>query len=402
MTDRRGSGRRGTWLVRCALLLAVLAAPASVPAETLRWTRTFHYPNPGGSGGHGVAVLPGGDVAVVGESYVSVEGFNLAVLRYTPSGEREWTRMFNSGGESDELGEGVAVGSDGSIYAIGHIIGPVAGRRTSLLKKYTPDGGHGWTRIIADGADGFMPALGVCAGADGSVYVVGTVRVPRQNFDLFLQRYSEAGDLVWTRTYNAYANSRESGVGVAVGPDGSVYVVGYRQYPGVPPDLMLQKYASDGTRLWTRVYDRTTEARDFGYAVSVGHDGSVYVAGMTSAPGQWYNLLVQKYSAAGRRIWSRSYNGPDNGIEAGYGVAVGPDGSVFVAGETFVAGEYSNLLLQKYSAGGAHLWTKMYNGIGNGHDLGFAVAASRDGAVYVTGRTADRIGEEILLLQKYK
>ena len=44
----------------------------------------------------------------------------------------------------------------------------------------------------------------------------------------------------------------------------------------------------------------------------------------------------------------KTYNGVANSTDAGLGVAVAADGSVYVTGMTEVTGQYGNLLLRKY------------------------------------------------------
>ena len=82
--------------------------------------------------------------------------------------------------------------------------------------------------------------------ADGSVYVSGTTFVipplvwPFR--DLLLQKYSPAGALLWTKTYNGAGNHSDEGEGVAVSADGGVYVIGTTQVPKQSNNLLLLKY----------------------------------------------------------------------------------------------------------------------------------------------------------------
>ena len=90
----------------------------------------------------------------------------------------------------------------------------------------------------------------------------------------------------------------------------------------------------------------------------------------------------------------RSANGSDSGLE----VAAAADGSVYVTGFTSVEGQFSNLLLKKYTATGALRWTQTYNGAANSSDVGVSVAAAADGSVYVTGCTyVEGQGNNLLL-----
>ena len=196
-----------------------------------------------------------------------------------------------------------------------------------------------------------------------------------------------AETLLWTRTYVRQTPGDAEGLGVAVGPDGSVSVTGRAYVEGQGFDLVLRKYSASGGLLWARRLDGPAHGHDRGASVAVGADGSVYFAGDTGIAGHGQDLLLRKYSAAGGFLWARTYGGAPNEDDAASGVAIGPDGSVYVTGHTPGAGQRPDLLLQKYSAAGNHLWTRTYNGVTNGADRGESVAVGRDGSVYVTGVT---------------
>ena len=66
----------------------------------------------------------------------------------------------------------------------------------------------------------------------------------------------------------------------------------------------------------------------------------------------------------------KTFNGVPNGWDSGFGVAVAADGSVYVTGGTDVAGQYTDLLLRKYSPAGVLVWMKTYNGVWSGYDPG--------------------------------
>jgi sugar lactone lactonase YvrE len=152
-------------------------------------------------------------------------------------------------------------------------------------------------------------------------------------------------------------NDLDSAEGVAVAPDGSIYVVGRtRSFSAnnVDFDVFLVKYAPNGTLLFQQTYGTAGGSED-GNAVAVGPDGSVYVAG-TSADTK---ALLVKFAPNGTLIWQRTWGGTPGG-EFANGVAVSGDGaSVYITGGTgsFGAG-FDDALLVKFDANGALVWQK--------------------------------------------
>ena len=100
--------------------------------------------------------------------------------------------------------------------------------------------------------------------------------------------------------------------GVAIAPDGRVYVSSYS-------DDTVTSFAADGGRLltWGRTGGKRSEFR-FPAGLAVGGDGNVYVADHD-------NRRIQRFTADGR--FESSW--PTSGTPVG--VAVGDDGSVYVA-----------------------------------------------------------------------
>ena len=120
---------------------------------------------------------------------------------------------------------------------------------------------------------------------------------------------------------------------------------------------------------------------DYSHSVAVAPDGSVYVCGNTESAGAGsYDLLLAKFSSSGTVQWQKTLGG--SGEDYGTSVAVAPDGYVYVCGYTKSAGAGSyDLLLTKFSSSGTVQWQKTLGG--SGEDYGTSVAVAPDGSVYV-------------------
>jgi hypothetical protein len=136
---------------------------------------------------------------------------------------------------------------------------------------------------------------------------------------------------------------------------------------------------------------------DYARAVAADGAGNVVVVGsfkasasfggaqLTSAGGS--DVFVAKYTAAGAHLWSRRFGGA--GDETALSVAVDPSGAIFVGGEFWGAttdlgggalanAGASDAFLAKYSASGAHLWSRAFGGPDTDSTYGVATDAAGD------------------------
>ncbi len=139
-----------------------------------------------------------------------------------------------------------------------------------------------------DSSDAADTASGIAVGPDGSTYVVGTTAgdlgvqgVDPANNDVFLGKYDPAGNLVWTERLGAPTDG--AGYGVAVDADGNVVVTGQVRgtltttATGGNLDTFVSKFDSTGQELWTR--QAGPFADDAGLSISVDETGNIFVAG---------------------------------------------------------------------------------------------------------------------------
>jgi WD40 repeat protein len=137
--------------------------------------------------------------------------------------------------------------------------------------------------------------------------------------------------------------------------------------------------AAPSAQLWAG----RIQGSGFSPALAVSRDGRrVFVTGATSDSVKSDYITVGYDAATGARLWSKRYNGQGNGPDEAFSVAVSPDGRrVFVTGSSRGKSQVGYATIAYSAATGTRLWVRLYNG-GSGR----SVAVSPDGRrVFVTG-----------------
>ncbi len=293
-----------------------------------------------------------------------------------------------------DWGKSVAIGPDGSVYVCGYTNPANASSSVEegFIAKFDSSGTLQWQKTLVGKYE--ETSNSVAVGPDGSVCVcvyqyhaLGDITAcPVVKFDSSgkLQFQKSLG-----RSDNVYGQS------VAIGPDGSVYVCGYTYSADITGrlDCFIAKLDSSGALQWEKkLHNPNADSPDVrtnqGKSVAVGPDCSVYVCGNSITPsfGGSTNtnseVLIAKFDSSGVLQWQKYLGGSK--LEGGTAVAVGPDGSVHVCGVTtsYGAGS-SDILIAKLNSSGSIQWQKT---IGEGYaDESFSVAVGPDGSVYVCG-----------------
>jgi hypothetical protein len=174
---------------------------------------------------------------------------------------------------------------------------------------------------------------GAAVASDGSSYLTGfTNSFDPSGQQVFLTKFAGDGSLSWQRTFQGPEQFRtDEGKGVAVTPDGSVYVTG--QTVGVQGDVLLLKFSPDGALEWQRRWDGG--GRESGEALAVASDGAVYVivggeTGSFGAGGD--DAFLLQLDPGGRGLACNTWGGP--GSDHGDDVELAPDGTVVLGGTT--------------------------------------------------------------------
>jgi DNA-binding beta-propeller fold protein YncE len=314
---------------------------------TQLWASRYNGPHDGFDVPHGLAVSPDGSTVFVtgGIQGASTRSGDFATVAYTAaSGARLWVGRYDGPGHDFDVANGLAVSPDGSrLYVTGYGAGRTTEDDYETLAYDAATGARLWTARYDDASHALDNALALALSPDGSrLFVFGRLAAPDLFPDFGTVAYDTAsGHRLWSARYRGPRNLFTLASGIAVSPDGaSVYATGSAFTAHHSLDYLTVRYGTtSGARLWVARFDGPAHDLDEARAVAAAPDGgSVYVTGVTNAPGTTgadYQTIA--YTAdTGAEQWQAPYVGPMNGgADRPSGIAVSPDGGVVaVTGES--------------------------------------------------------------------
>ncbi len=139
---------------------------------------------------------------------------------------------------------------------------------------------------------------------------------------------------------------------------------------------------------WIKNFNGTSNKTDAFYDIKVSpFSRNAYATGETSsADGANADYITVKYDPNGDTLWTRIYNGTGDGKDIAYSLAIDNLENVYVTGESKgVSNTGQDYVTIKYDSAGVQQWVKRYDGpTGNG-DFAYCVTVDASQNILVTG-----------------
>jgi len=368
-------------------------------------------------------------------TFQAVNG-NQFVAKLDATGTLLWVKQVGNYSEEGWSNKAIALDPAGNLYVSGSFNQAITIGTTTLtsekpitvfLAKLDSEGNFIWVKKAVEGSLSFA---GIAVDAQGTPYISGnfshaysdndstavfgsTTLTSRGNHDIFIAKYSSAGDLNWVkqiggtnRDFVELSDTDSAGNLCFIGTYGeSTIFEGFTlTQPGEGIPRFLAKINSNGELLFAK--DISTQNGywdgDF-WSFSIDRQNNYYIAGefkyqitfgstvLTSVPGGLEEIFIAKLDATGNYLWARQAGG----IEKDWA------GSIIVdsLGNQYLTGTYrlqatfgsatlpmtsNGLYLTKIDTNGNFKWA--INADANNSNYGICLALGKNRDIYLGGQ----------------
>ncbi|NOX37601.1 MAG: T9SS type A sorting domain-containing protein [Calditrichaeota bacterium] len=262
-----------------------------------------------------------------------------------------------------------------------------------------------WSRVFSSGT-AFNGDFGsfVALDGNGNIFVAGQRIQSDYTSDVLILKYASDGTLLDSAVFNGSANKFDDVKDLIVDSHGNVYVAIQSDQADNTENIVLLAYDNDLNLRWRLDYDGNAGLSDVPKALALDDLGNVYLTGNSMEGNSGFtppDLLVLKISADGAQQWAYHYDGFQE-YDEGIDLLVDRWGNVYVVGHSNDSQSKPDMVIIKLDSLGNEVWVDRYAGASSSNDLPVALALSADhNSLYVTGLSNESGSMDILLL-KYR
>lgn len=205
----------------------------------------------------------------------------------------------------------------------------------------------------------------------------------------------------WLSVHNGPANLTDEALIHITDSSGNVYAAGKIYGMDTGFDIYAVKLNPSGNIIWQHTFNGPGNGNDAAYSLAVDNSLNLYLTGESKGDGTDRDFILIKYNSSGSILWNKRFNGKSNSFDVAVKVSVDASGNPVVSGYSYENNSSFDLVTIKYDPDGNQLWIRKYNGPGNGSDIADDMLIDNSGNVCVSGSSLGQGTINDFVLIKY-
>lgn len=340
--------------------------------------------------------------------------YDLVTVKIDPNGNILWARVYNGNGNLNDKAYAITVDDLDNVIVTGFET-DINSNINIITIKYSPDGVTMWTRFYDGQAHGEDKAYAIGIDESDNIYIAGSSESSSHGLDYVIIKYGSNGAEQWVKTYNGTGNDLDAATDLVIDKDNNPVITGFSRnsHNEGSEDIVTIKYnKTDGSQIWLNRYgggESCPDLQDKAYAITVDKFNHIYITGssvQTSSHGK--DIVTICYNPDGGIKWVKTWNNTQSGgnsDDIAYDITTTNNNNVIVCGSTKRNGSEDFITLDYHTNNGNLKWAETYNGPGNGADIAYSLAVSKSNKeVFVTGSSQSVSASNIIdiVTIKYK
>lgn len=325
---------------------------------------------------------------------------NLIILKYNPSGNLLWTKLYNSSQPGHIEPYTMAVDVNNNIIITGYI--QRNNNANVLIVKYDSDGSLLWANEYDSEFQLRDNAAIVKTDAAGNIFTGGRTQKNTLDFDYLLLKYNSSGVLQWKSTYDGPSNLYDGILAIAFDNAGNIFVTGGSDGVNGASDYATIKYSPDGVQQWAARYDEPLQHyEDIAFDIAVDNSGNSYVTGTCPTDVNNSAIVTIKYDANGNELWKKRYTGTGAGRNLVFNMKIDVNSNLYIAGLSKGINTSEDAVVVKYSSAGDQLWASRYVPVDGSVNYYYSIALDNSGDIIAAGLSKKENDFNYIITSKY-
>lgn len=275
--------------------------------------------------------------------------YDIILFKFTPNGELQWLRKFETTG--NEGISGIIVDNENSIYVAGATF-TATHNWDYLLLKYDSSGNFCWQRTF--GGNGYDYAKDITIDEFNNIYLTGVMEFSYLT-NVGTYKLNKNGEIIWFRNHyenNSLANWGEK---IIYDGEGNIFITGSVDFSISGSDILTIKYDTSGNFYWSKIYS-TIDYNEWGKVIAIDSSRNILVSGYNYHPATGEDWVVLKYDQNGRALFQRRYGRNYTDDEA-KSITIDEINNFYITG--FIN---SYFVINKFNPNGQLSWERIIDG----------------------------------------